>query len=120
MIASILSDHLVLLRAKAGVEVNRENATEANRLISDAMPGDYGEIIDRQEDYSLAPVEVYGVLNQVTKLKAIAIVVHREGSLATAAIGKHLYRNPIAIFTDLQEAKDWLEETLRLAGSAGE
>lgn len=110
--ATILSDTLVLVRAKSGVEINQDNASRGDKLIEDAMPGDYGQIIDRTEDYSIAPVEVFQILNQNPKLKAIAIVVHRETSLQTAALGKRLFDGEFAVFTSIEQARQWLENVL--------
>lgn len=110
--ATILSNRIVLVRAKSGVEINGGNARRGNQLIADAMPGDYGQIIDRREDYSVAPVEVFPLLNANPKLKALAIVVHRESSLRTAEIDKRFFKKQLQVFTSLDEAKAWLEELL--------
>jgi hypothetical protein len=110
--ATILSDRIVLVRAKSGVEINWENARHGNRLIADAMPGDYGQIIDREEDYSVAPVEVFTILNANGKLKALAIVVHRESSLHTAEIDKRFSKKPLEVFTSVDQARAWLEQVL--------
>lgn len=110
--ATILSDRIVLVRATAGVEINWENARRGDRMIADAMPGDYGQIIDRENDYSVAPVEVFGILNANAKLKALAIVVHRESSLRTAEIDRRFFNKPLEVFTSVDEARAWLEGVL--------
>lgn len=110
--ATILSDSIVLVRAKSGVEINLKNASRGDKLIEEAMPGDYGQIIDRAEDYSVAPVEVFQILNRNPKLKAIAIVAHRENSVKTAEIDKRLFKGETAVFSTVQDARSWLEEIL--------
>lgn len=110
--ATILSDRLVLVRAKSGVEINQENASRGGKLIENAMPGDYGQIIDRAEDYSIAPVEVLQILNQNPKLRAIAIVVHRESSRQTAELGRRLFKGQFAVFSSIEQARQWLESVL--------
>ncbi|GAB1264089.1 hypothetical protein NBRC116493_09360 [Aurantivibrio infirmus] len=107
--AKILSNHIVHVRGKHGVEVNSKTSREANKLISDAMPGNYGMILDRAEDYSIVPVEVFEILNNIPTLKAIAIVVHKDTSAANAEIDRLLYHGDLEIFFSVEQAQGWLE-----------
>jgi len=72
---TILDDSVVLVEARHGVEISSVNARVANELIAREMPGNYGMIINRKEDYSIVPVDVYEVLNRMDRLKAIALVL---------------------------------------------
>lgn len=111
-IATILDERMVLIRAKSGVEINHRGAAEGDRLVSEAMAGDYGLIIDRREDYSVQPVEVFRILNQNKKLKAIAIVAHRPSTVQNAEIDRRLFRGKLAVFGDLDTARNWLNAAL--------
>jgi hypothetical protein len=97
------------------VEINQDNARRGNQLIAEAVQGDCGQIIDRQQDYSI-PVEVFPILNANPRLRAIAVVVHRESSLRAAEIDRRFFNKPLAVFTSVAEARDWLEQAL--SGSA--
>lgn len=110
--ATVLNDYIVLVRAKPGVEVNRQHALRGDQLIAEAMPGDYGQIIDRLADYSVAPVEVFPILNANPKLKALAIVVHRDSSLRNAEIDRRFFSKELAVFRSVDEARNWLEQVL--------
>ena len=81
-------------------------------LMVQHLPGDYGLIVDRREDYSLRPVQVFQFLNQWAPLQAIAIVVHRHHSKTVAEIDKALSRKPLKIVGSLAQAQDWINEQL--------
>ncbi|MGI1679742.1 MAG: hypothetical protein K6L75_13460 [Cellvibrionaceae bacterium] len=114
MTTAFISDSIVLVRAKPEVNINRDQAAHANKLIEDSMPSDYGMIIDREADYSIMPVEVFDVLNKIEKLKAIAIVVHRDRSAKAANIDKLLFKGHLKVFFSLLEANEWLNQILEL------
>ncbi|NIQ11611.1 MAG: hypothetical protein GWO08_17490, partial [Gammaproteobacteria bacterium] len=65
-------------------------------------------IIDRKEDYSIVPVDVYEVLNGFEKLKAIAIVIYKETSAPNVAIEEYLFNGRMKLFSDVEEAEAWL------------
>jgi len=110
--ATILSERIVLVRARSGVELSGEQSSQGDKLIEDSMPGSYGQIIDRAEDYSIMPIEVFQVLNANPKLKALAIVVHRNSSRVNAEIDRHFFQRPLEVFTSVEEARNWLEQIL--------
>ena len=109
---SILDTKTVLVEAMEGVDINLEKSKYANQLISDEMPGDYGMIIDRKADYSIVPVDVYNVLNSFERLKAIAIVVHNKKSYFPVSAEQQLYKGKLEVFQTINQAHQWLEETL--------
>ena len=110
--AKFLNDHIVLVQMNEGTEVNREIALQGNKAIANAMPGDYGMIIDRQADYSLMPVEVFEVLNSISTLKAIAIVAHRQSTAEFIKFEKRMFKNSLELFVDIESAEAWIEQTL--------
>jgi hypothetical protein len=109
---SILDDQTVLVEAMEGVDITFEKSKYANQLIEDAMLGNYGMIIDRKADYSIVPVDVYKVLNSLKRLKAIAIVVHNKKSFFPLSAEQKLYQGRLEVFQTINEAHQWLEETL--------
>lgn len=108
----VLDDTTVVLEGRPGVNIDARHARRDNELIAGLMPGDYGIIIDRKADYSIAPVEVYEVLNAMTRLKAIAIVAHRPITAATAPAEKPLYRGLFRTFLSVDDAHAWLKSVL--------
>ncbi len=108
--ATFHSDTVVTVRGKPHVHIDREKSAHSNQLIQDLMPGNYGMIIDREEDYSITPVEVFEILNNIEKLKAIAIVVHRNSSAKATNIDKLFSKIPLEVFFSVAEAKNWLDQ----------
>lgn len=109
----ILNEKIALSRPKQGVEVDYEAARRGMELISNAMPGDFGLIIERTEDYSIVPVEVFEVLNEITKLKVIAMVVHKESSAKTARLNKIFFDRDLEVFFSVGQAYDWVDGMLK-------
>jgi hypothetical protein len=109
---NILDDKTVLVEAMDGVDITLEKSSYANQLIEDAMPGNYGMIIDRKADYSIVPVDVYNVLNSLEQLKAIAIVVHNKKSFFPLSAEQKLYQGKLEVFQTISEARQWIEEIL--------
>jgi len=103
----ILSENVVLSQPRQSAEVGYEAARLGIVLISNAMPGEFGLIIERAEDYSIIPVEVFEVINETPKLKVIAIVVHKESSAKTAELNKMFFHRELEVFFPL--IKPWSE-----------
>jgi len=110
--ATILNKRIVLVRMKDGTNVDGEIAREGNHAIARAMGGDYGMLIDRTQDYSIMPVEVFNILNNIPTLKAIAVVIHRPRSEINTLLDQRLSQVPLDIFSTIEEAQQWLETTL--------
>lgn len=111
--ARILNDHIVLVRAKHGVEVNPKASREIDNFIIDAMSGNYGIIIDRAEDHSVVPIDMFKVLNKIPDLHAIAIVVHKSSSATAAEIDRMLFNRELEIFFSVEKAQEWMETILK-------
>ncbi len=105
---SFLDEEVVLVEAKHGVEIDAAKASYGNQLITDEMPGDYGMIIDRKEDYSIVPVEVYKILNSLPHLKAIAIVRHRPATTVSIDMEQRLFKGPLEVFDSVENARKWI------------
>ena len=70
-------------------------------------------IIDRKEDYSIIPVDVYEVINSMDRLKAIAIVLYNETAKLGMATEKHLFNGSLAVFDNVEVARVWLKDVVR-------
>lgn len=109
---SILDDKTVMVEAIDGVEIDGDKSKYANGLIQDAMPGNYGMIIDRKADYSIVPLQVYENLNRIEKLKAIAIVIHDKNNFLPINTEKKLYNGELEVFQYIKEAHEWINAVL--------
>lgn len=108
-----LAENIVLVEAKYGVEINKEKSLRSNQMIVDEMGQDYGMIVDRKLDYSIDPVSIYQLLNSIEPLRAIAIVLHKESHLSMIAMEQKLFKGPLEVFWNINDAKTWLENTLK-------
>lgn len=112
MQATMLDDHIVVIRARAGVEIDAATARRDNARIADMMPGRYGMIVDRKADYSIVPVDVYEVLNGLERLQALAIVVYRKMTASGVRVEKQLFNGPLESFDSVEAAQAWLTKVL--------
>ena len=104
----ILDNKTVLVEAVDGVEIDSEKSRYANCLIENEMPGNYGMIIDRKADYSIVPLDVYRNLNNIKKLKAIAIVVNNKTNFLPISSEKRMYNGELEVFQYIEEAREWI------------
>jgi len=112
VVAEKIADNIVLVVAKEGVEINAINAIQSNHIIEEAMGCNYGMIIDRKNDYSIDPVNVYQLLNTIERLKVIALVLHKKSSMSLVSTEEHLFKGPLKAFTDLDAAIEWTKKQL--------
>lgn len=112
VLARRLTDTIILVEPRYGAEINRESAAKTNEIISAMMPEKYGMIVDRKMDYSIDPVGVYALLNQIPNLEAIAILLHSEKMLSMIPLEQKLFKGPLEAFWDIESAQVWLESTL--------
>lgn len=109
---TVLNERVIVVRGKQGVEINRDTAGHILTLIDQIMPGEFGMILDRQADYSVAPVEVFELLNNTPRLKVVAIVAHRPATAGMAQIEQHLFNGRLEIFIALDLAEAWVNSVL--------
>jgi hypothetical protein len=107
--ATFVNDHIVILCAHHGVSIDGDEAAAIIALLEKNLPGNYAIVINRVNDYSVAPVAVYQVLNNTSRLQGIAIVTYREISSTVSDIEKSLSVKPLQVFSDLDAAETWLE-----------
>ena len=112
IILTFPNTHSVIAQGKSGANVDRDMVRQVHQVIHDHLGGDYGMIVDRREDYSLAPVQVFDFLNNWVPLKAIAIVTHRTMSKTIAQIDQSLSNKPLALFDSIEEAQAWIDTQL--------
>jgi hypothetical protein len=104
----ILDNETVLVEAIDGVNIDDKKSQLANDLIENEMPDNYGMIIDRKSDYSIAPIEVYRNLNKIKKLKAIAIVVHNKTNFLPIEMEQNYFNGQLEAFQYIKDAHEWL------------
>lgn len=103
----LLDDHVVLVETKPGVTLDKTKTKRFYDLIETQLPGDYSLIINRKNDYRLMRVEVYGVANTHSRLRGVAIVVHRKLAGAMAEIEAPLCQKQFAKFANVDDAVAW-------------
>jgi hypothetical protein len=106
------NQHTAVVRVKAGTSVCHDMVRDIHTLIARHLGCDYGLIVDRAEDYSLLPVQVFQFLNHWAPVKVIAIVAHRTMSKTVAEIDKSLSRKPLQVFVSIDEAQTWIDQQL--------
>jgi len=72
----------------------------------------YGYISNRVNSYSINPT-VYLQTAQRSNIKAIAVVGSSESKIASTAVEKQFFKLPFEVFTTLEEARAWLQTTLK-------
>ena len=112
---TFIDDKTVLVEAKYGVEITGEDCPNTHEIIEKEMSADYGMIINRKEDYSIAPLQVYNVLNGFKRLKAIAIVNHKARTAICVETEQKLFRGQLEDFTTVDAARSWLDDQLAAA-----
>ncbi|MDX1810521.1 MAG: hypothetical protein R3240_01120 [Gammaproteobacteria bacterium] len=112
-----MTDNIMMLEVRTGVEVNQDSATETVEKMINIMKGDFGLIINRVNDYSIDPFSIYTYLNTKPSLKAMAIVVHRESYLKLMPMQQNIFKNPIEGFLALEDAIDWMHKILKQQAS---
>ena len=105
---NIHDNKAVILEAVEGVKIDKKKSEDIIKLVENEMPGNFGFIIDRKSDYSIAPIEVYTNLNQCDRLKAIAIVVHDKTNFLPLDYEKRFYKGEIKVFEDIRDAHEWI------------
>lgn len=114
--ATLVTDQVVLIDAHEGVEITAEAGLKSNQMIMDALPGDFGFIFNRKADYSIDPVPVYQMLNGLGRVKAIAIVYHRNMTRGMLPLEKDLFNGPLEGFGNVDDAVSWMKR--QFAGQA--
>lgn len=105
-----LDEHTVVATAHSNVEIDGEKVKRAISLIEDELPGDYAMILDRKEDYSVVPVEVYKYFGSLERLKAIAIVMHSNREFLPDNMEQRIFGGSIVKFNSIEEAHNWLKD----------
>lgn len=117
LFAEKLAHNIVLVEAKYGVEINKEKSLNSNKILVETMAGDYGMIVDRKLDYSIDPVSIYALLNSIEPLKVIAIVLHKESSLSMIPTEQRLFKGPLEVFWNVEDAQVWMADALHRIGN---
>lgn len=105
--------HTVVATAHKGVEIDADKVQQAITLIEQTLPGDYAMILNRKEDYSFVPVEVYNYFGRLDRLKAIALVIYSDREVLPENMEQRLYKGKINKFNSIENAHDWVKELFK-------
>jgi hypothetical protein len=107
---SFLDAHTVVATAHDGVEIDGQKVQQAIALIEKELTGDYALILNRKEDYSIVPVEVYKYFGSLGRLKAIAIVMYSHREFLPGDMEQRLFKGMLGKFNSIEKAHSWLKE----------
>ena len=109
---TFLDRHCVIATAKHGVNIDGAKVAQAVAMIEQHLPGDYALILDRKEDYSIMPVEVYQFFSRIERLKAVVIVSYNEKKQLPKDMEQKIFGKKIECFSDIESAHHWLKEVV--------
>lgn len=104
----IFNDHTAMLEAHYGAEIDRQKMTVICSTIECHIDGNYSIISNRINSHSNDPIEIAQVLNQNSKVTAMAIIDLRAQNLHFS-LEERLLDIPAKRFTGLSDALFWLE-----------
>lgn len=104
-----LDEHTVVAEANHGVNIDGSKVQHAIDLIENELSGDYAIILERKEDYSVMPVEVYQFFASVERLKALAIVSYKGRDFLPDNMEKTIYKGRVEKFTSVDQAHAWIK-----------
>ena len=101
-------DHYALLTIKEGTVLDVSKLEQLFEVFEVHFPNQpFGYISDRKFDFSVNPTCYLEVSNH-ERLKAIAVLCHKESSYETAKFEKAFYKRPFEAFFTLEECKNWI------------
>ena len=103
-----IDEQTVLIQVKYGAEIDYEKSESLLTLVENKMSSEFGMIINRKEDYSIVPHDVYKVFNRSENLKAIAIVLHDKPLGLPIRIEQKLFKGKLDTFVSIESAHKWL------------
>ena len=109
---SFLDRDVALIEVKDGVEIDADMAKSVHDSIDAELKGDYGVIFNRNTSYSIVPKDVYQVLNNKNRLKAVAIVTYSKLSSAVAELEGIYYQGSFNRFGAIADAQKWVQEQI--------
>jgi len=109
---TILNNKIVLVDVADGIEITKEKTQLGIAMVEKEMPGDYGVIINRKEDYSFIPVDVYSVHNSHPRMKAIALVIYDNRIVLPVATEQRLFKGKLEAFNSVKLAKEWIDSAV--------
>ena len=109
---TVLDHRTVLLEPKDGADIDSSKAKQASEFYEPKMAGPFGVVVDRKADYSIDPIGVYGVFNQMSNLKAIAIVIHKERGFFPVEVEQKLFKGRLQVFRSKEAAYQWISQVL--------
>ena len=105
------NDNIVTIEGGREVEITEVDAEECKEAIERELTGDYGYLLNRINEYSVA-YKTYEHLNNNERLKCVAVVTYRKNTEINLPLEKNFFTKPVQGFQDIASAKAWLAEKL--------
>lgn len=100
--------NFVIAIMKEGTTVKPEHNNDLVEVANTYFPNrPFGYISYRKNSYAVDPM-VYLKTSQIENLVAFAVVAEDEQRIRNAEVEKLFLKKPLQIFTNLDEAKDWI------------
>jgi len=100
--------NIALSVCNEGINLNGADAHEMLLFMAEGFEGFYGFVASKENAYSLE-LDVFKVFGAESRLIAIAVLATQKLSMDLfSAVERGLVQKPVALFTELEEAKAWL------------
>lgn len=110
-----LFDNYIVTEFKEGVDINFDNFQEVTDIINNHYGNkSFGFIANRINSYSIDLTDATKFNANFPNLKAYAIVVYNTLTQRVFEIENHFFKYNRAAFKTLENAAEWVEETLVL------
>ncbi|BAO77603.1 hypothetical protein [Winogradskyella sp. PG-2] len=108
-----LFENYIVTEFKEGVDINFENFKEVAEIINRQFSNrPFGFIANRLNSYSIDLTDAKKFNTHFPNLKAYAIVVYNALTQRVFEIENHFFEFNRAAFKDIENATEWVEETL--------
>lgn len=108
---NFLDERTVVATAHEGENIDAKKVHDGIALIEQTLPGNYALILNRKNDYSIVPVEVYKYFASLERLKAIAIVHYSNREFLPDNMEQRIFGRTIQKFKTVDDAHDWLNSS---------
>ena len=107
----LIAEKIAIVEISEGQDVCLNKIQQLQEQLESYIKGDYGIIVHRKNSYSFDPIAVYKALDQLPRLKGIAIVNNKLEPLP-AGSEKRFFHGALEYFDSVQNAFNWISQTL--------
>lgn len=109
---SFLDQNIAMIEIQDGIEVDAKMAKSVYEAIDASLDGDYSVIFNRNHSYSIIPKDVYQVMNNRDRLKAVAIVTYNTISKTVAESESIFCKRSFNRFSAVCDAEQWIRDSV--------